>query len=151
MQYRGTIRFDGCTFEGNGDDVTNVHGYYQTILERLSLKTYCIQMDKLKGTHAMVLDFPDKGDKLELVSKTTLKVHDTYTVMKVDTFTRKWETVVELDRPLPLDIENYYLIDVTRLPRLEFVNSYVGSHLAREQLFILVLKEIGMKGQVLLK
>ena len=37
-------------------------------------------------------------------------------VAKVDTFPQKWETVVELDRSLPADLENYYLIDVTRLP-----------------------------------
>ncbi len=128
---KGTIRFDGCMIEGQGDDATNVHGYYQVIRERIADKSYSIQMEKEWGTHAMVLDFPDKGDTLELVSKKTLKVFDTYIVAKVDTFPREWKTEVELDRPLPTDIESYYLIDVTRLPRLEFVNSYVGSHLAR--------------------
>jgi len=127
----GTIRFDGCTFEGQGDDATNVHGYYQVIKKQTGEKTYHIEMEKQWGTHAMVLDFPDKKDTLELVSKRTLQVLGEYTVTKVDTFPQKWETVVQLDRQLPKDLENYYLIDVTRLPRLEFVNTYVGSHLSR--------------------
>jgi hypothetical protein len=79
----------------------------------------------------MVLDFPDVQDTLELVSKRTLEVVGTYVVAGVDTFPARWETVVQLDRPLPDGIDSYYLIDITRLPRLEFVNTYVGSHLAR--------------------
>jgi hypothetical protein len=128
---KGTIRFNGCMFEGQGDDATNVHGYYQVITEKLADKSYTIQMEKEWGTHAMVLDFPDVGDTLELVSKKTLEVINTCTVTKVDTFQREWKTKISLNNSLPEDISDYYLIDITRLPRLEFVNSYVGSHLAR--------------------
>ncbi|MFV0505342.1 MAG: hypothetical protein ACK5L5_01320 [Bacteroidales bacterium] len=128
---KGTIRFEGCMFEGQGDDATNVHGYYQIITRKIGNLSYAIQMEKAWGTHAMVLDFPDPEDTLELVSKNTLEVVDKFVVTRSDTFQNKWETVISLDRALPDDIDNYYLIDVTRLPRLEFVNSYVGSHLAR--------------------
>jgi hypothetical protein len=128
---KGTIRFNGCTFEGQGDDATNVHGYYQVIKEKTGKSSYRIEMEKKWGTHAMVLDFPDVQDTLELVSKRTLEVVGTYVVAGVDTFPARWETVVQLDRPLPDGIDSYYLIDITRLPRLEFVNTYVGSHLAR--------------------
>ena len=127
----GTIRFDGCTFEGQGDDATNVHGYYQVITKQLSTRAYSIAIEKKWGTHAMVLDFPDKGNKMELVLKKTLAVISTYTVTKVDTFPHLWKTDIQLDRPLPKNIDDYFLIDITRLPRLEFVNSYVGSNLAR--------------------
>ena len=127
----GTIRFDGCTFEGQGDDATNVHGYYQVINKQLSTRAYSIAIEKKWGTHAMVLDFPDKGNKMELVLKKTLAVISTYTVTKVDTFPSLWKTDIQLDRPLPKNIDDYFLIDITRLPRLEFVNSYVGSNLAR--------------------
>jgi hypothetical protein len=127
----GTIRFDGCTFEGQGDDATNVHGYYQVITKQLSTRAYSIAIEKKWGTHAMVLDFPDKGNKMELVLKKTLAVISTYTVTKVDTFPSLWKTDIQLDRPLPKNIDDYFLIDITRLPRLEFVNSYVGSNLAR--------------------
>lgn len=127
----GTIRFDGCTFEGQGDDATNVHGYYQVITKQLSTRAYSIAIEKKWGTHAMVLDFPDKGNKMELVLKKTLEVISTYTVTKVDTFPSLWKTDIQLDRPLPKNLDDYFLIDITRLPRLEFVNSYVGSNLAR--------------------
>ena len=127
----GTIRFDGCTFEGQGDDATNVHGYYQVITQQLSARSYSIAIEKKWGTHAMVLDFPDKGNKMELVLKKTLEVVGTYIVKKVDTFPNLWKTNIQLDRSLPKNINDYFLIDITRLPRLEFVNSYVGRHLAR--------------------
>lgn len=128
---KGLIRFDGCMFEGQGDDATNVHGYYQRILRKDAPNTYTIEMEKKWGTHAMMLDFPDKNDTLELVSKSTLEIVDRFQVKKTMPFPEKWNTTLILNKELPSDIENYFLIDVTRLPRLEFVNSYVGSHLAR--------------------
>jgi hypothetical protein len=127
----GTVRFEGCMFEGQGDDAVNIHGYYQVITQKLSANMYSIEMEKAWGTHAMVLDFPDKGNTLELVAKNTLKVIDSFKVIKADTFQRAWKTQVQLNKPLPKDIENYYLIDVSRLPRLEFVNSVATSNLAR--------------------
>lgn len=128
---KGLLRIDGCKFKGQGDDATNVHGYYQQITQQLAAKTYSIEMEKQWGTHAMVLDYPDKGDKLELVSKKTLQVIGTYTVKVTQPQPEKWNTIITLNNALPNDIENYYLIDVTRLPRLEFVNCEVNSHLAR--------------------
>ena len=78
-----------------------------------------------------MLDFPDAGNKVEVVKKNTLEAVDTLTVVQVDTFPKAWKSKVKLNGPLPCDIDDYYLIDITRLPRLEFLNSYTGSHLAR--------------------
>jgi len=128
---KGVIRFDGCMFEGQGDDATNVHGFYHNITSRVGPVAYSIQLDKDYTTHAAVLDYPDLGDTVELVFKKTLKVANRYRVTKVDTFPKLWKSEVHLNSSLPEDIENYYLINVSRLPRLEFVNSNVGSHLAR--------------------
>ena len=128
---KGTVRFDGCTFEGQGDDATNVHGYYQLIKKKLSPQKYVIEMEKAWGTHAMVLDYPDKGDVIELVARKTLEVVGKYTVTQSEPKPTEWNTAITLSKPLPDDLENYYVINITRLPRLEFVNSYVGSHLAR--------------------
>ncbi len=127
----GLIRFDGCMFEGQGDDATNVHGYYHKITKDLGNNSYEIKLEDRWCTHACVLDFPDIGNALEIVKKTTLEVIDSLTVVEVDTFPREWKSVLTLNRKLPGDFNDYYLIDVTRLPKLEFVNSYVGSHLAR--------------------
>lgn len=128
---KGTIRFDGCSFEGQGDDATNVHGYYHYITKKIAPSTYSIQLDQKFTTHAAVLDYPDKGDSMELVSRKTLEVAGTYRVAKVDTFPAQWESHVRLNKALPENISDYYLINITRLPRLEFVNNHVGSHLAR--------------------
>jgi polygalacturonase len=128
---KGLIRFDGCSFEGQGDDATNVHAYYQVIKNKVSEKTYTIEMEKAWGTHAMVLDYPDNNNIMELVSKKTLKVVGRYKVISSKPYPKDWKTIIQLNQTLPDDIENYYLIDVTRLPRLEFLNTYVGSHLAR--------------------
>ncbi|GAO44563.1 putative glycosidase [Flavihumibacter petaseus NBRC 106054] len=128
---KGTIRMDGCMFEGHGDDATNVHGYYQVVTKKLDSNLYRIQMEKAWGTHSMTLDYPDTGDTLELVSKNNLKTTEKYIVRQVDTSRVQWHADIRLDRPLPDDHQNYFLIDVTRLPRLEFVNSTVNSHLAR--------------------
>lgn len=128
---KGLIRFEGCMFEGQGDDATNVHGYYHDIVEKRSPQTYTLMLNRNYATHASVLDFPDPGDTMELVSRKTLKVIDTYVVAKVDSFPRQWKSEITFNKPLPEDLQNYRMIDVTRLPRLEFVNSHVGSHLAR--------------------
>ncbi len=127
----GNIRFDGCMFVGQGDDATNVHGYYHKFTKDLGNNSYEIKLEGRMCTHAAVLDFPDAGNKVEIVSRKTLQVIDTMTVLAVDTFPQEWRSVIKLNRKLPGDLSDFYLIDVTRLPSLEFVNSYVGSHLAR--------------------
>ncbi|MCF3107359.1 right-handed parallel beta-helix repeat-containing protein [Niabella sp. CC-SYL272] len=128
---KGLIRFNGCSFEGQGDDATNVHGYYHDITAQVAPNTYTIQLDKEFTTHAAVLDYPDAGDTLELVSKRSLQVAGSYRVIRTDTFPGLWKSHVQLDKALPEAIGNYYLINISRLPRLEFVNSNVSSHLAR--------------------
>jgi polygalacturonase len=127
----GLIRFDGCMFEGQGDDATNMHGYYHKITNDMGNNTYEIKLEDRWSTHACVLDFPDVGNTIEIVKKSTLEVIDSLTVLEVDTFPKQWRSVLKLSGKLPDNYEDYFFIDVTRLPRLEFVNTYVGSHLAR--------------------
>lgn len=127
----GTIRFDDCEFKGQGDDATNVHGYYHKITKDLGDNTYEIKLEDRWCTHACVLDFPDVGNIVEIVKKSTLEVVDSLTVVEIDTFPKQWRSVLKLSGELPGSYKDYYFIDVTRLPALEFVNCYVGSHLAR--------------------
>jgi polygalacturonase len=127
----GTIRFNGCMFEGQGDDATNVHAYYHKFTKEIGDDTYEIKLEDRWCTHACVLDFPDVGNTIEIVKKSTLEVVDSLTVLKVDTFPKEWRSVIKLSGVLPGSYNDFYFIDVTRLPALEFVNSYVGSHLAR--------------------
>ena len=119
----GYIHFKNCMFEGQGDDATNVHNYYYTITKKLE--------NAPSGTHAQVLDFPDIGDTLELVYKSSLKPVTKVTVADVDTFPDKWETHIELNEELALDLERYYLINISRLPSLHLEGCMILSHLAR--------------------
>ena len=117
-------------FEGQGDDATNVHNYYYTITKKLENKLIT-RVNAPSGTHAQVLDFPDIGDTLELVYKSSLKPVTKVTVADVDTFPDKWETHIELNEELALDLERYYLINISRLPSLHLEGCMILSHLAR--------------------
>lgn len=127
----GTIRFYTCEFKGQGDDATNVHGYYHSITKDLGHNRYEMRLNDRHCTHACVLDFPDVGNTIEVVKRSTLEVVDSLEVLQVDTFPKQWRSEVELSGSIPGKIKDYYLIDVTRMPRLEFVNCKVESHLAR--------------------
>ncbi|MEN7551034.1 right-handed parallel beta-helix repeat-containing protein [Rapidithrix thailandica] len=127
----GLIRFDGCQFKGQGDDATNIHNYYNTITRRNTEKVCEVAVKTAYGTHAQVLDYPDVGDKMELVDKMSLKKIRVYNVLKVEKFDTYWKTRLTLDKALPENIEEYYLINSTRLPKVEMVHCNIQSHLAR--------------------
>lgn len=126
----GTISFDGCMFRGQGDDATNVHGYYHDIASvedgwaTLTLKapTY---------THIQVADVPRVGDKMEIVKISTLEVVGEAEVVDVQHEAPQVDVKVRLNCDLPEKFEEYYLFNVTKLPRLEFRRSTVWGNLAR--------------------
>ncbi len=126
----GLLRFDGCMFEGHGDDAINVHSYYQTI-SNVSGRQCDITVKAPTGTHAQVLDYPDEGAVMELVSRKSLKDVRTYRVKSVEPFPNEWRARITLDDELPENFEEYYLSDITRLPRLEFVNCRTRNNIAR--------------------
>jgi len=127
----GLIRLDGCQFEGQGDDTTNVHNYYYEVV-RLHGETGCeIQVNTSYGTHAQVLDYPSVGDKLELVERNTCAPLDVYVVKSVENFPELWKTSLVLDKRLPKDIGGYYLSNISRLPRVEIRNCHIRNHRAR--------------------
>jgi len=126
----GTIRFEGCYFQGQGDDATNVHGYYQSIIHADG-KTARLQIKAPTYTHAQVIDAPRPGDVMELVEISTLRPAGTFTV---ESSAHKPEGTicdVTFTEPLPADCGQYYMMNITKLPRLEFENNMVNSHLAR--------------------
>lgn len=128
---KGLLRFENCTFNGQGDDFTNVHGYYQAIIKRESVDTCIMQEKTPDGTHAQTLDYPDIGDTLELTDRHTLKLVDSYTVVDCTPMPEQWMCRVTLDRPLPENTDELVLADVTRLPRVEIVNCNAARHFAR--------------------
>ena len=126
----GLLRFEGCVFQGQGDDATNVHGYYQSIVSSDGKKAV-IQVKAGTYTHAQVLDAPRVNDELELVEINTLKPVKTYKVVEVTPNKNEFTSIVELSEALPANFADYYLMNCSKLPRLEFENSLINSHLAR--------------------
>lgn len=126
----GFIKFKDCNFEGHGDDATNVHNYYYTIKEKIG-DGYVTTVDAPTGTHAQLLDYPDIGDKMELVSDATLKVIKTVVVKSVKQYPNRWETVLTFNEELPKELKNYKLINITRVPKLRMDGCNVKNHLAR--------------------
>ena len=126
----GVLHFQGCYFQGQGDDATNVHGYYQTII-RAEGNSADLEVKAGTYTHAQVADVPRVGDEMELVEIRTLKPVQTYKVKDVRHSIPETQVHVTLSDPLPENISDYYLMNVTKLPQLIFENSVINSHLAR--------------------
>jgi hypothetical protein len=117
---KGLIRYEDCQIGGQGDDGVNIHNYYLTIQKPAKGAGYDLVV-KGADLHAQKLDYPDLGDTMELVNAKTLAVVKKVVVKtRVNNFEEK-RTQVTLDKELPADIENYYLINITRLPRVEIV------------------------------
>ena len=127
---RGLLRFDGCRFEGQGDDATNVHTYYY-IVRSHGTNTVFLTITSPDGPHGMKLLCPQAGDRLELVEKVTLRPADTYRVVGVEPDPEAWGCTVTLDRDLPENLDGYYFADPDEVPHVEFVNSTARNHHAR--------------------
>ncbi|HUH46231.1 MAG TPA: right-handed parallel beta-helix repeat-containing protein [Arenibacter sp.] len=131
---RGLIRFDACEFGGQGDDATNVHTYYVTV-DNVDKEGYCdIRVDKNNYTHSSYLDEPKEGDVMAIVKKSTLEEVGYVKVRRFWPYPLQDKVTIQYDGALPDEIEDYYLINITAAPRLEFVNSKVRSHRARSVL-----------------
>lgn len=126
----GTLHFQGCYFQGQGDDATNVHGYYQTIVDSEG-NNAAIEVRAGTYTHAQVADVPRVGDEMELVEISTLKPVRTYKVTGIRHNIPETLVHITLSDELPDNSSDYYLMNVTKLPRLVFENSVINSHLAR--------------------
>ncbi len=127
---KGLIRYENCQFEGHGDDAANIHNYYYTIEKSQEGAGYDLI---LKGAdwHAQVLDYPDVGDTLELVDRSSLAVVKTFVVRSQESNIPELRSRVTLNEVLPSNIGDYYLIDCTRLPRVEFLGCTITSNRAR--------------------
>ena len=126
----GLISFDNCFFRGQGDDATNVHGYYHNIAK---VDGEWVQLDLRAPTytHAQVADVPRVGDKFELVRISTLEPLRELEVIDVEHMPKTRNAKVRLKGILPEKIDEYYLFNVTKLPKLEFCRSIVWGQLAR--------------------
>ena len=126
----GLLEFNQCTFKGQGDDATNVHGYYQTLVEASANRAKLL-VKAGTYTHTQEADVPRVGDQMELVEVKTLKPVKTLTVLEAKHEGHQTFSEVVLSGDLPSNFSDYYLMNITKLPKLRFVNSTVYSHLAR--------------------
>jgi hypothetical protein len=127
----GFIEFENCQFEGQGDDSTNIHNYYYSIEPAEPAGSYRLKVGASGGTHAQVLDYPDPGDRLELVDRGSLRVVKVVEVRSVENNPEQWWSQVTLDQALPDNLGDYLLINSTRLPRVTIRGCQVRSHRAR--------------------
>ena len=125
----GLIRMENSEFEGNGDDGTNIHNYYYSVAKGKQPRLYVLTLPV--KTHAGVLDYPDVGDFLDLVKAGSLEPVKDVRVKSVRPDRDAMIVEVELDADLPEDLGDYYLINTTRLPKVEIVGCRFLSHRAR--------------------
>lgn len=126
----GELVFDGCSFIGQGDDATNVHGYYHNV-EAADDGWLRLILHAPGYTHAQVADVPRVGDELELSLINTLAVQKVLKVTEVKHEEKATDVLVRVDGPMPEKLEDYYLFNITKLPHLTFRNSLVQGNLAR--------------------
>jgi len=129
----GLLRFEDCQFEGQGDDATNVHTYYHSIV-KASGNTCTAAVKAPTGTHCQKLDYFNPGDALELARIQDLAPAGTYRVLESRPDPGNMRCEYVLDGALPKAFGEYYLADVTQLPRLEFIGCTARNHLARSVL-----------------
>ncbi|MEI7829171.1 MAG: right-handed parallel beta-helix repeat-containing protein [Prolixibacteraceae bacterium] len=142
----GVIIFNGCKFEGQGDDCTNIHGYYYTIYPEKQRNIVEIKVEKA-DVHALWLSYPDVGDTLSLVSRKSLAILRQYVVKEVKVSEQDWKVTVTFNEEIPDNEAEYFLFNETMRPSVEILNCTVRSHRARP--FLIKTNNILIKGNVL--
>lgn len=127
----GRIVFDGCFFKAQGDDATNVHGYYHEIDSVSDDGWITLVLHAPTFTHAQIADVPRPGDVLELSPVPTIVPEFTATVTEVSHQEKSTSVRIRIDRELPENFRDYYVFNTSKLPELEFRNSVVWGNLAR--------------------
>lgn len=126
----GTISFDHCVFRGEGDDATNVHGYYHNIVDVNGTRAF-LALFAPTFTHAQLADVPRVGDVMTLVRVKDLVPVGEYKIKSAEHKGHSTFFEITTDRALPEDFKNYYLINTTLMPKLIFQNCLDWGHLAR--------------------
>ena len=126
----GTITIQNSKFNGQGDDCTNIHGYYYRMYPEADNKVEI----RIEGAdlHALSLDYPEIGDTMVIIDNKSMAEQGRYAVQSVDTSSVDWKVVIGLDRPIePEKFESCYMWNHTRFPKVRIYNNSVHSHLAR--------------------
>ena len=126
----GIIDFENCMFANQGDDATNLHNFYYTMIPVEGDDNSAILKVKAM-THALVLDAPEAGDIMEIVDYETMNVLTTMKVVRVEKDVKNLRSKVTFDTPLPNHLEKYACINASRMPSLRMRGCSIMSHRAR--------------------
>lgn len=126
----GFIRYKDCQLQGSGDDAIAIQNYYYNIEKPANEEGYDLYVTNA-DLHAGVLDYPDVGDTLELVNQASLAVVDTFIVKTVNNNVPRLLSRVTLNKELPPDLGKYYLINASRLPKIDIIGCSITSNRAR--------------------
>jgi len=127
----GRLVFDQCFFKAQGDDATNVHGYYHDIASVSDDGWLTLELRAPTFTHSQVTDVPRIGDTVEITRISTLVPEMTATVTDVMHEEKSTTIRIKTDKSLPEHWQDYYVFNVSKLPSLEFCRSVVWGNLAR--------------------
>ncbi|MBP3426061.1 MAG: right-handed parallel beta-helix repeat-containing protein [Rikenellaceae bacterium] len=139
----GTVTIQNSKFKGQGDDCTNIHGYYYRIYPEEDGR---VEM-RIEGAdlHAQWLDYPQKGDTMVVINSRSMAEQARYVVQSVDTSLMNWTVKVGLDRPIEFENpSDYYMWNRSRFPRVRILNNSVHSHLARS--FLIKSRDVVIAG-----
>lgn len=129
---KGELKLFDCIFEYQGDDFTNIHGYYQKIHSNIADNAYLISDLTPTGIHAQVIDYPDVGDTMELCNIKNLEPLGKYRVLEsYPMYKGEWYVKIVLDHPLPDEWESLRLANVTRIPKVHISGCASLDHYAR--------------------
>lgn len=143
----GTVTLQNSKFKGQGDDCTNIHGYYYKMYPDANNKIE-IRIEEA-DLHALSLDYPQIGDTMAVIDKQNMSEQGRYAVRSVDTSSMAWKVVIELDRPVDPDaFEKCYMWNRTRFPKVRILNNSVHSHLARS--FLVKSRDVVIAGNCIL-
>lgn len=126
----GTITIQNSKFRGQGDDCTNIHGYYYRMYPEADDKVEI----RIEGAdlHALSLDYPEIGDTMVVIDNKNMSEQGRYMVQSVDTSSVDWKVVIGLDRKIDVEsLDGYYMWNYSRFPKVRIYNNSVHSHLAR--------------------
>lgn len=126
----GKITFDHCTFYGEGDDATNVHGYYHDITA-VEGNMVTLELKAPTFTHAQMSDLPRVGDVMTLVRIADLVPVGNFKVRSVEHKEKEVSFSIEVDGKLPANFKDYYFINSTLMPHVVFQNCVDWGHMAR--------------------
>lgn len=126
---KGTIRMNGCLFEGMGDDGVNIKsGLYLSLRRKVDARTVEARH------HLKMLDTPDPGDVMEISHVDDLLPYATATVKRVERLEDGVQRL-EFESPLPAELrEGDVFGNATRVARVRISNCEVRNNRARGML-----------------